>query len=126
MSDDIMAPLREHALGNVRNRTYVANPDGSFSTVRSGSVNHPGLNGGKTTLIPFVWDGKVIDDPDMAAEMAIQSGARWPSFESHEEATRASKDLSNSLRELIEAEGLSFDYPEMKDRPRVKNDETTR
>ena len=106
---DPMEPLRLHALNNVRNGTFVRNEDGSFSTVRSGSVNYPWLNGGKTTLIPFVWNGKIINNPDVAAEYALESGMQWPVFETQEEATKASKELSDSIRALMDKEGLKLE-----------------
>ena len=93
---DRLAPLREHAERNMRNRTFVLNEDGTTSSVKSGSVEDSRLNGGKPTLIPFVYDGRVVDVRE-AIDRAVESGIEFPAFNTNEEATRASRALSDSL-----------------------------
>jgi hypothetical protein len=66
------------------------------SSVLSGSVEDPRLNGGKPTLIPFLYEGRQVD-PIEAADRAVDSGRVWPSFKTNEEATAASKKLSSRL-----------------------------
>tara|TARA_R110002051_G_scaffold63360_1_gene115447 strand:- start:111 stop:479 length:369 start_codon:yes stop_codon:yes gene_type:complete len=67
---------------------FIDNKDGTHSTERLMGVNHPGINGGKPSLIPSIFmvgDKKVrFKDPDRAAEAAIESGLEFPSFPSHE------------------------------------------
>lgn len=90
--------LLAHANENIRRGTVARDAKGRPATVRSGSVNHPMLNDGRPTLIPFQWNGRIIEDPDEAAEMALKSGLVWPSFDTHDEATAVSRQISNSLR----------------------------
>jgi hypothetical protein len=66
------------------------------SSVLSGSVEDANLNGGKPTLIPFLYDGRVVDGAE-AVRRAIASGRVWPAFDTNEEATTASKKLSARL-----------------------------
>jgi hypothetical protein len=94
---DPMSALRKHAEANISAGTVARDPEGNPATVRSGSVNNSRLNEGKATLIPFQWNGKIVDQAE-AERLAIESGIEWPSFESHEEATKASKSLSESLQ----------------------------
>ena len=96
IGESSVEPLRQHAQNNIHSGNTVRNEDGSISTVRSGSVRVDELNGGKPTLIPFVWDGKVVDEEE-AISRAIQSGKKWPSFNTDDEATIASKGLSSSI-----------------------------
>lgn len=90
-----MDPLREHAEKNIRTGALADTEDGPAS-VRSGSVEHPALNDGQPTLIPFQWDGQILGQEE-ATQRAIDSGKQWPAFQSNEEATAASKQLSDSL-----------------------------
>jgi len=92
---DPMAPLRAHSQAHIESGNTVA-MDGGVASVRSGSVQHPELNGGQPTLIPFIWDGKELNQEE-AQKRAIESGIAWPSFASNEAATAASKQLSHSI-----------------------------
>ena len=67
------------------------------SSVLSGSVEDERLNGGRPTLIPFVYEGRIASEPGEAVERALASGKVWPSFATNDEATRASKKLSDRL-----------------------------
>lgn len=96
-----LSALRRHAIFNVENGSYLVNEDGSISTVRSGSVEDERLNGGRPTLIPFVWDGRVAD-PDEAIEFAVKSGVEWPAFDTNEAATAASKSVSEDVGLALE------------------------
>lgn len=91
-----LQPLVEHSVANRALGGFILNPNGSMSTIRSGSVQHPKLNGGKPTLIPFIWDGQEVDQ-DTAVRLAIKSGKKWPAFKNNEEATMASKMVSSWL-----------------------------
>jgi hypothetical protein len=80
-----------------RGQKVLRHPDGSRSSVLSGSVEHPRLNAGKPTLVPHLWEGKIVESDDEAAERAVKSGKRYPAYESHEAATEASKRISSGL-----------------------------
>ena len=93
--DGVLDALREHSRRNVeQGKTAIIG--GKQASVRSGSVNDERLNGGRTTLIPFLWDGREVGVEE-AIERAVESGIQWPAFDSHEEATSLSIELSNSL-----------------------------
>jgi len=66
------------------------------SSVLSGSVEDPRLNGGKPTLIPFLYEGRQVD-PIEAVDRAVASGRVWPAFKTNDAATAASKKLSSRL-----------------------------
>jgi hypothetical protein len=87
----------EHANQNIATGNAVSNKDGSTSTVKTISVDDGRLNGGKPTLIPTVWNGSIVSDSE-AIEFAVSSGKAWPSFPSHDEATKAAKWISNKIR----------------------------
>ncbi len=96
-TDDPLAPLRQHAQANIAAGMIAHDDKGRPATVRSGSVENPNLNNGKPTLIPFQWDGKIVDQRE-AERRAIKSGISWPSFETNAEADAASRKLSASIR----------------------------
>lgn len=89
--------LVDHSRESDRSGKAYRHPDGSRSTVLSGSVEHPRLNSGAPTLVPHLWGGKIVKSDDEAAERAIASGKRYPAFKSHEEATEVSKTISADL-----------------------------
>jgi hypothetical protein len=66
------------------------------SSVLSGSVEDPRLNGGKPTLVPFLYEGRVVEGAE-AVDRAVASGRVWPAFNTNDEATVASKKLSFRL-----------------------------
>jgi hypothetical protein len=69
---------------NIGEGKAVENDDGSLSTVYSRQVNHPDLNDGKPTLIPSVWDGKILNERE-AIKKAIASGRDWTWRDTHDE-----------------------------------------
>lgn len=66
------------------------------SSVKSGSVEDERLNGGRPTLIPFLYKGREVKAAE-AIELALASGRIWPAFDTNDEATRASKRISSGL-----------------------------
>ena len=80
--------LKRHSFQNV-----VTGANAGNQTVRSGSVEEERLNEGRPTLIPFVYDGRVVDIKE-AVERAVKSKRVWPSFDTNEQATVASKAIS--------------------------------
>jgi hypothetical protein len=91
-----MDALREHGKSNIKSGQYVKNKDGSFSTVRSITVEDSRLNGGKPTLIPTIWYGFRLT-AERAIERAVRSKKSWPAFDTIEEAAEAAKQLSQEL-----------------------------
>lgn len=71
---------------------YIQNPNGSWSseiTTTTSPGTYPALNGGAPTVIPTLWiiDGKPTRvDEDTAAEFAVRSGLKFPSFNTPDEA----------------------------------------
>ncbi len=88
--------LIRHARFNFESGRTVRNADGSVSSVRSGSVEDKRLNNGRPTLIPFVYDGKIVNTKE-AVRRAIESKLLFPSFDTNEEATVVSKQISESI-----------------------------
>lgn len=80
-------------------RPIVENPDGSFSTERSITVTTDGLNGGKPTNIPTIWDGKELPHKE-AINRAIQSGNTYAAFNSIDEAVDAAKKRSSTIGQI--------------------------
>jgi flagellum-specific peptidoglycan hydrolase FlgJ len=74
----------------------IQNPDGSVSTELSITVTEPGLNSGRPTNIPTVWDGQRVSD-DEAIDNAIRSGVAFPSFNSIKQAEQAARKRSHDL-----------------------------
>lgn len=73
-------------------RGPVQNDDGTISTVRTIIVNLDG----KETIIPTVWDGKIVSN-DEAIRRAKASGKKWPQFSSVAEAEAADEQWHRSL-----------------------------
>ena len=90
-----------HSMSNRRDGNTLKNSDGSTSTTRSMSVRHEGLNGGKPTLIPTIYQGREVSYQE-AIENALQSGQVWPTFNTEDEATAYSKQASKMMRPLDE------------------------
>ena len=53
-----MDAITEHHYHNIANGKAVDNDDGTLSTVKTIIVQIDGVE----TLIPIIWDGKIVDD----------------------------------------------------------------
>lgn len=74
---------------------YIENPDGSTSNEITVTVENPKLNGGKPTILPSLWlsNGKAVKvNEDQAAEYALKSGLKFPSFATEAEAEKFAVD----------------------------------
>ncbi len=83
--------IRRHSFENVK-----TGGTKDSSSVLSGSVEDKRLNGGRPTLVPFLYKGKVVSGAE-AVKRAIESGRTWPAFDTNEEATEVSKKISAGL-----------------------------
>ena len=68
-----MDAITQHHYHNIAYGKTVENEDGSLSTVKTLVVNIDGVE----TLIPTVWDGKIVDNKT-AIKFAKDSGVEWP------------------------------------------------
>ena len=68
-----MDAITEHHYHNIANGKAYENEDGTLSTVKTIIVEIDGVE----TLIPTVWDGKIVDDKT-AIRFANASGIDWP------------------------------------------------
>jgi len=66
------------------------------SSVKSGSVEDSRLNGGKPTLIPFLYEGRIVGVKE-AIDRAVESKTVFPAFDNNDDATAASIKLSSRL-----------------------------
>lgn len=74
----------------------VRNSDGSYSTRLTATVEVEGLNEGAITNIPTIWEGQILEI-DAAIQKAVESGLKFPTFDSIPEAVTAAKELSDSI-----------------------------
>ena len=75
---------------NLNDRPKVKNPDGSYSTVRSISIDEDG----KSVLIPTVIGNKVVSNQE-AISSYKKTGQHLGKFDSEDEATSYAKQLHN-------------------------------
>ena len=98
-----MDPILQHHYENLANGTAVTNEDGSISTVFTVQVD---LNG-KPTLIPTVWEGRILPEEE-AAQRAMESGIQWPTARSHEELRNYDIELHKQMQPMSQQEARSF------------------
>ena len=98
-----MDPILRHHYQNLAENKAVVNPDGSVSTVYTAQIDVDGV----PTLIPTVWDGKILSFDD-SAKKAADSGIRWPTATTHSELRKYDKKLHEEMRPLTPAEAREF------------------
>lgn len=76
--------------------TPIPNADGTVSTERSITVEAQGLNGGRPTNIPTIWNGRQVSEDD-AVRLAIASGQAFPAFDTIEQATASARARSAAI-----------------------------
>lgn len=69
-----MDAITQHHYHNIANGKAVTNENGELSTVKTIIVEIDG----REVLIPTVWDGRIIEDVEMAIKFAKDSGIDWP------------------------------------------------
>jgi len=98
-----MDPILRHHYENLANGTAVKNEDGSVSTVFTVQVDIDG----KPTLIPTVWDGRILSEEE-AAQRALNSGIQWPTANSHEELRNYDVELHKQMQPMSQQEARRF------------------
>jgi hypothetical protein len=99
----LMDPILLHHYQNLAQDTAVKNEDGSVSTVYTRQVD---ING-RPTLIPSVWDGKILDE-EQAVERALTSGVQWPTANTHEELRAYDEQLHQNMRPMAAEEAAQL------------------
>lgn len=80
-------------------KPIIQNDDGTISTERSITVQHPQLNTGRATNIPTIVGGQQVSDREaIEAAIAQQSaGYMYPSYDTVDLAVAAAKSRSEQL-----------------------------
>ena len=86
----VVDAITRHHIKNLKGKTYATNNRGQIQTVYTRQVNDPRLNDGMPTLIPSVYNKKVLSERD-AIEEAVNSKIDWPSANTHPELRK--KDI---------------------------------
>lgn len=82
---------------------YMTNPNGSWSSEMTYTLQDPILNGGLPTNVPGLWlkDGKPYHaTEDEAARFAAQSGLQWPTYQRLPEADAASAEREKNWQSI--------------------------
>lgn len=88
-----MDPILEHHYHNIAHGKTVENKDGTLSTVKTRILEINGVE----TIIPTVWDGKIVDDKT-AIDNALASGVNWDTAYG-DNAVKTLEDLDKELHE---------------------------
>ena len=103
-------PLISHHFNNIKYGNTALDKRGRVQSVFSMQVEHPKLNKGKPTLIPSVYNGKVLSEEE-AVQAAIDSGIKWTSANSHEDLReydiKIHERMSPSLGEKTDREAFN-------------------
>ena len=92
-----MDPVLEHHYNNIKEGKTRQDKGGYINTVVTIQVDKiPKLNSGKPTLIPTVYDGKIISEKE-AIKKAIDSGKKWTSADTHEQLREYDKKLHKQM-----------------------------
>lgn len=98
-----MDPILLHHFQNLAENKAVTNEDGSVSTVYTMQVDIDG----RPTLIPSVWDGKILSD-DEAVDRAMASGVQWPTADTPEELNAYDEKLHQQMPILSPEQARKF------------------
>jgi hypothetical protein len=91
-----MDAITRHHYENLAAGKEVRHKDGKVSTVYTIQVEIDG----KPTLIPTVWDGKIIDDQEEAKRRAIASRKQWPQRKTHEELRKFDQAIHRNMKDI--------------------------
>ena len=122
-------PILDHHYSNIKKGKTRKNKDGYLNTVVTIQVEDKSLNDGKPTLIPTVYDGKIVSEKE-AVKRAIDSGKKWTSADTHAELReydimlhkRMSGDLAFSKGGTVPMQQMEmFDLGGLKDEGGTKD-----
>jgi len=92
-----MDPVLEHHYNNIKEGKTRQDKDGYINTVVTIQVDKiKKLNNGKPTLIPTVYDGKIVSEKE-AIKKAIDSGKKWTSADTHKQLREYDKKLHKQM-----------------------------
>lgn len=91
-----MDAITQHHYENLATGKEVRNKDGTVSTVYTIQVEIDG----KPTLIPTVWDGKIIQDQEEAKRRAVASGKKWPQRKTHQELRKFDQAIHQNMKDI--------------------------
>ena len=92
-----MDPVLEHHYNNIKEGKTRQDKDGYINTVVTIQVDKiKKLNNGKPTLIPTVYNGKIVSEEE-AIKKAIDSGKKWTSSDTHKQLREYDKKLHKQM-----------------------------
>jgi hypothetical protein len=93
-----MDPITRHHYENLAAGKEFRHKDGNgkVSTVYTIQVEIDGI----PTLIPTVWDGKIINDEREATDRAIASGIQWPQRDTHEKLRKFDQQIHENMKDI--------------------------
>jgi hypothetical protein len=91
-----MDAITRHHYENLATGKEVRHKDGKVSTVYTIQVEIDG----KPTLIPTVWDGKIIQDQEEAKRRAVASGKKWPQRKTHQELRKFDQAIHQDMKDI--------------------------
>ena len=129
LDEAVSDPVLDHHYNNIKEGKTIKGEDGYLSTVVTIQVEDKNLNDGKPTLIPTVYDGKIVSEKE-AVKRAIDSGKKWTSADTHAELReydimlhkRMSGDLAFSKGGTVPMQQMEmFDLGGLKDEGGTKD-----
>ena len=89
-----MDPILAHHFKNLAEGKTVTNEDGTVSSIFTIQADIDG----KPTLIPTVWDGKILT-PKEAIKKALETGIKWPTAKTHEDLRKYDIELHRKMEQ---------------------------
>ena len=95
MITDELNPITEHHFENIATGNVVENEDGTTSTVKTTIIGRDDME----YLLPTVWGGTILEDPNEIIERAFNEREDWPSAPAGEEGVRELEELDQRIHE---------------------------
>mgnify|MGYP003112623562 CR=1 FL=1 len=112
-------PVLEHHYNNIKEGKTRQDKDGYINTVVTIQVDKiKKLNNGKPTLIPTVYDGKIVSEEE-AIKRAIDSGKKWTSADTHDQLREYDKKLHKQMSSELAKGTFNKGGTTMKNNPPV-------
>ena len=96
-------PIMQHHFRNIALGKTKTDERGNLNTVRTIQVDNPKLNKGKPTLIPTVYNGRVVSQEE-AIEKAIKSKIKYPSRNTHAQLRYYDQRLHTYMNDITTKE----------------------